>query len=80
MSMALNGTVDYSFIDYLTKDGADYQFDYVLYPCSKTYGVDSWTDVANAFPNAEKANNYLNSKAKSNSHYGKGNVTVTIQN
>ena len=81
MSMNINGTVGYGFIDYLTKDGSEsgHLFDYVLYPCSLVYNDDS--DPAYAFPNAGEANEYLNKKVKNNNykHYGDGNVVITLQ-
>lgn len=79
MSMNINGIVDNSFIDYLTKDGSEtgHLFDHVLYPCSLIYSDDS--DPAWAFPNAEEANNYLNNRAKVFKHFGDGNVEITLQ-
>jgi len=70
---------DYSFIDYLTKDGSEtgYLFDYVLYPCSLVYDDDS--DPGIAFPNAGEANAYLNTKAKEVKHFGNGHVEILLQ-
>ena len=79
MSMNINGSVGYGFIDYLTKDGSQtgHLFDYVLYPCSLVYGDHS--DPAYAFPNAGEANAYLNSKANAFEHFGNGNVEITLK-